>query len=142
MAVRSKEIGVGSGANWGGRVIAGMAWAMAVWTTQNFLEMIIPNQGNALLIAFIAQAIFTVAESPIWQKRGQWYNLTILGIDTITNVGGIYAYILQLDKTDSWAAFNAGLGTSGGMNPLSALLISIVVGILLAASPEFLWRQK
>jgi hypothetical protein len=143
MAVRSKELGGAAGnGQWGGRLIAAMAWAVAVWTTQNFLEVMVPDSGNALLVAFIVQAIFTVAESPLWAGRGRWYHIVVLGIDTITNVGGIYVYILQLDKTDSWAAFNAGLGTSGGMNPLAALLISIVVGVLLAATPEFLWRQK
>lgn len=142
MAVRSKEYSETAGSQWGARIIAGMAWAVAVWTTQNFFEVMVPDASNALIVAFVAQAIFTVAESSIWRNRGRWYNFVILGIDTITNVGGIFVYILQLDKTDSWSAFNTGLGTSGGMNPLAALLISIVVGILLAATPEFLWKQK
>lgn len=143
MATRSREIGGSTaGASWGGRLIAVMAWGVAVWTTQNFLEVMVPDPSNALVVAFIVQAIFTVAESPLWANRGRWYHAVVLALDVITNVGGIYIYILQLDKTDSWAAFNAGLGTSGGMNPLAALLISIVVGVLLAATPEFLWRQK
>jgi hypothetical protein len=142
MAVRSREAGAASGANWGGRLIAGMAWGVAVWTTQNFLAVMMDSQESNLLVAFIIQAIFTVAESPIWAGRGRWYHITVLCIDTVTNVGGIFVYILKLDRTDSWAAFNAGLGTSGGMNPLAALILSIVIGILLAASPEFLWRQK
>jgi vacuolar-type H+-ATPase subunit I/STV1 len=142
MATRSRDTSDTAGAAWGGKLIAGMAWAVAVWTTQNFFGVMVPDAGNALIVAFIAQAIFTVAESAIWKNRGRWYNFVILGIDTITNVGGVFVYILQLDKTDSWAAFNSGLGTTGGMNPLAALLISIVVGVLLAATPEFLWRQK
>jgi vacuolar-type H+-ATPase subunit I/STV1 len=142
MAVRSKEIGSSAGSSWGAKLIAGMAWAVAVWTTQNFFGVMVPDSGNALLVAFVAQGIFTVAESAIWKNKGRWYNFVVLAIDTITNVGGIFVYILQLDKTDSWAAFNTGLGTTGGMNPLAALAISIVVGILLAATPEFLWKQQ
>lgn len=141
MAVRSKEIEA-AGSTWGPRLIAAMAWSVSVWTTQNFFEVMVPDAGNALVVAFVVQSIFTAAESSIWKNRGRWYNFVILALDTITNVGGLYVYILQIDKTDSWAAFNAGLGTTGGMNPLAALILSIVVGMLLAATPEFLWRQK
>lgn len=142
MAVRSSTVGSGSRGGFGGKVVAAMAWGVAVWTTDLFISVLAPEGTNALLVAFIIQAIFSAAESPIWRGKAQWYNYVVLGVDTVTNVGGLYFYILQLDRTDSWAAFSQGLGTTGGMSPLAALIVSIVFGVLLAATPEFLWRQQ
>ena len=88
------------------------------------------------------QAILTAGESPIWRGRGEWWHIVVLVVDSVTNVGGFFVYITRLDQTDSWAAFNTGLGMTGGLNPLAALIVSLVLGVLIAATPEFLWRQK
>jgi hypothetical protein len=129
-------------AGMGSKVVAVMAWGVGVWTTHLFLQVMTDKADWTLFAAFVLQAILTAGESPLWQGRGQWWHIVVLAIDSITNVGGFFFYILKLDQTDSWAAFNKGLGTSGGLNPLSALIISLVVGVLVAATPEFLWRQR
>jgi hypothetical protein len=118
-----------------------------VWTTHLFLSVLIRDSatGNAadwtLFAAFIMQSIMTAGESPLWRGKGRWWHIVVLAIDSVTNVGGVFAYITRLDQTDSWGAFNTGLGTSGGLNPLAALILSLVIGVLIAATPEFLWRQ-
>lgn len=129
------------------KAVALLAWGIGVWTTHMFLQVLMVNPDGTpvewtLFAAFLVQIILTAGESPLWRGQGQWWHILVLVADTVTNVGGFFTYILRLDQTDSWAAFNAGLGTSGGLNPLAALILSLGFGILTAAAPEFLWRQK
>jgi hypothetical protein len=130
----------------GSKVVAVGAWFIGVWTTHMFLKVLIKDEGGnpadwALFAAFVMQLIMTFGESPLWRGKGRWWHIAVLAFDSVTNVGGFFSYIMRLDQTDSWAAFNTGLGTSGGLNPLAALIVSLVIGILVAATPEFLWRQ-
>lgn len=140
MAVR--ELKAGRGAV-GGKIVAVMAWSVAVWATVEFLNGMTDTTGNQLILwaAFI-QAVMTWGESPVWSGKGRWWNFAVLAIDTIINIGGLFFFVLRLDRTESWEAFNLALGTTGGLNPLAALLVSAVLGVLLAASPEFLWKQS
>lgn len=125
----------------GSKAVAALAWCVGVWTTHEFLKVLTGNAEWTLGAALLLQAILTAGESPIWRGRGEWWHIVVLGFDAVTNVGGFFAYVMRLDQTDSWAAFNQGLGTTGGLNPLAALVLSLVVGVLTAAAPEFLWRQ-
>jgi hypothetical protein len=126
----------------GSKAVAVMAWAVGVWTTHLFLKVMTDSADWTLGAALVLQAIMTAGEGPLWRGKGQWWHVIVLAVDSVTNVGGFFIYITKLDQTDSWAAFNAGLGTSGGLNPLAALIVSLVIGVLVAATPEFLWRQQ
>ena len=126
----------------GSKAVAVLAWAVGVWTTNLFLGVLTNNADWTLGASIITQAIMTAGESPLWRGRGRWWHIVVLGLDSITNVGGFFVYVMRLDQTDSWAAFNQGLGTTGGINPLAALVLSLVLGVLVAATPEFLWRGE
>jgi hypothetical protein len=131
----------------GSKAVAALAWGIGVWTTHLFMGVLTRgDSGNpadwTLFAALIFQAIMTAGESPLWRGKGQWWHMVVLAIDSVTNVGGVFVYITRLDQTDSWVAFNTGLGTTGGLNPLAALVVSLVVGVIIAAAPEFLWRQQ
>jgi hypothetical protein len=131
----------------GSKVVAALAWGIGVWTTHLFMQVLTKGDSGSpadwtLFAALILQAILTAGESPLWRGKGQWWHMVVLAVDSVTNVGGVFVYITRLDQTDSWAAFNTGLGTTGGLNPLAALVVSLVVGVIIAAAPEFLWRQQ
>lgn len=127
----------------GPRGVAVLAWVVAWWTTTEFLTPITEGANWTPLAALILQAIFTGSESAIWAGKGRWYNWLMLAIDVITNIGGLYFYMTRLDKTDSWAAFQQGLSAPpGGVEPLTALIISVIAGVLLAAAPEMLWKSQ
>jgi hypothetical protein len=130
----------------GSKAVAVMAWGVGVWTTHLFLKVLTTDGAGpaewTIFGALILQLIMTAGESPLWRGKGQWWHIVVLAVDSVTNVGGVFVYITRLDQTDSWAAFNQGLGTTGGLNPLAALVVSLVIGVLIAATPEFLWRQQ
>lgn len=142
MAVTSRELKSGKGAI-GGKLVACAAWGVAVWATVEFLNGLTDTTGNQLFLwAAFLQAVMTWGESPVWSGKARWWNIAVLAIDTIINIGGLFFFVLRLDKTESWEAFNQALGTTGGINPLAALVVSAMLGLLLAASPEFLWKQS
>lgn len=126
----------------GGRVVSVASWCVAVWTTTQFLAPLVGEEAGTLVLwAALLQAIMTWGEAPIWAGRPQWWHIAVLVLDTVTNIGGLFFFVIKIDQTDSWQAFNEGLSISGGINPLAALIVSAVLGVLLAATPEFLWRQ-
>jgi hypothetical protein len=114
---------------------------MGWYTTHLFLAALTDGSGATLLIGFLLQLVLTWGERPLWYGRGVWYNGLLLLVDSIINVGGVYIYMTRLNQTDSWQAFAQGLGLSGDVNPLMALILSTLIGVLMAATPEFLWRQ-
>lgn len=129
----------------GSKLVSLASWLVAVYMTEAFFRVLAGAEGfgaGTLFAALMGQAVFTWGESPVWRGRGRWWNYAVLALDTVTNVGGLFVYMTRLDQTDSWAAFNDGLGLTGGINPLTALVVSIVVGVLLAATPEYLWRGE
>jgi len=142
MATATKTIRGGSA---GGKLVSIASWCVAVWTTQEFLQPLVGSEsaaGAALVLwAALMQAVFTWGESPIWKAQGSWWNYGVLVLDVITNVGGLYFFVTKIDDTDSWRAFNEGLSTTGSLNPLAALALSIVLGVMIAAAPEYLWRK-
>lgn len=64
------------------------------------------------------------------------------GIDTLLNGGGLYAYVLQLDQTPTWAMLAAGLGLDGDLRSLPALVLSLGLGLVLSLAPLALWRGR
>lgn len=142
MAVRTREAKTFGVSGMGSKAVALLAWSVGVWTTYLFLKVLTEGAEWTLWGALVLQLILTVGESPLWRGKGRWWHFVVLLFDATTNVGGFYVYVMRLDKTDSWDAFNAGLGTVGGLHPLAGLLVSLVLGVLTAAAPEFLWRQE
>lgn len=126
----------------GSKAVAILAWSVGVWTTHLFLGVLTENAEWTLGAALILQLIMTTGESPLWRGKGRWWHGVVLAFDAITNVGGFFVYVMRLDQTDSWDAFNRGLGVTGGLDPLAGLVVSLVLGVLTAAAPEFLWRQE
>lgn len=124
------------------KTVAIGTWAIGPWATYQFISVLSNEEAVWILIAAIfMQALFTATESALWNGNGSWFSISILLIDALTNIGGLYAYIRHLDRTKTWAAFAEALGLSGGMSPLSTLILAGVVGIFLAAAPEMVWRQ-
>lgn len=126
----------------GSKAVSVLAWCVGTWTTHLFLKVLTQGADYTLAAAIITQAILTAGESPLWRGKGRWWHIVVLAVDIAMNVGGFFVYVMRLDQTDSWAAFNQGMGTSGGLNPLAGLVVSVVLGALIAAAPEFLWRQE
>lgn len=89
--------------------------------------------GVAVLIEFVLMQLKRVGGPAAW---------TAHGIDTLLNGGGLFPYVLQLDKTPTWAMLVTGLGLEGGLRNLPALVLALAVGLGLSIAPLALWRGR
>lgn len=139
--MREGRAALASGVN-NARIVAGAFWLVGVATTYVFISNLAPGWGWAWAAALIVQWFLTALEGPVWARQPDALSVTALGMDVAINAGGLYVVMLNLDQTPTWRAFAGGLGLSGGdMSNWAALAASCIVGLVLAAAPEALWRR-
>lgn len=132
----------GQGSTAAYKVIAVVVWGIGTYATYEFIGALVGAADWVPWAAIVVQAGLTFLESPIWRGRGGFVQYAGLGLDVFTNVGGLYVMMTNLDSTQSYKALVSAASISGEINPMVALLLSIVAGTLLAAAPEALWRQR
>lgn len=64
------------------------------------------------------------------------------GLDTFLNGGGIFPYVLQLDKTPTWQMLVTGLGLEGELRSLPALILALGIGLVISLAPGALWKGR
>lgn len=127
----------------GNKLTALILWGFSCYATYEFLKSL-AGAGSiqtAAAVAVVIQAALTFGESPLWRGEITPVSVAGLAIDTFTNVGGMFYFIGNLEKSDSWRAFATTFGASGDVSGYTQLFLAIVCGVLLAAAPEALWRQ-
>ena len=128
--------------NAGNKLIALILWGLSCYTTYQFFVSLAGEGPVVLAIAIIAQAALTFAESPVWRGDISAVGIVTLILDTFTNIGGLFYYIGNLGKSASWQAFAGTFGASTDISGPTQLFLSVVIGVILAAAPEALWKQS
>ncbi len=129
------------------KLAAIVAWLIGCFTTALFIGKAI---GGAWLLAaalaFVAQGLLTLAERPlfrlIWGRGGRFTLLAMLsiGIDALLNAAGVYPFVSKLAATDLGAMLVEVFKVQPAVDPISAFVIAVVIGIVLAGAPEGLWE--
>jgi hypothetical protein len=96
----------------------------------------------AILAALGVQAVLTLLESRIWQGKGGGLEWIALGIDILINMGGTWQWIKHIDKTPPWTMMRETLGAPERLSSWALLGVALVIAVLLAYSPEGIWRQR
>jgi len=127
----------------GGKIAAGVAWLGAVYTTYLSVSALQPGTPLtiAIVTAFIVQFVFTVAERPIMRGRPGIFTIAVFILDALINAGGVFPTLRNIGKTPT-AQMIAAAGTPATVEVWPAILISLVVGGIIAVAPEALWRMK
>lgn len=125
----------------GNKVIAVILWGLSCYATYQFIASLSSEGPMAFFIAITAQTALTFGESPMWRGDISGVGLVALTFDTFTNIGGTFYYIGNLEKAASWQAFATTFGASHDVSGYMQLFLASVVGIVLAAAPEALWKQ-
>ena len=127
----------------GNKLTALILWGFSCYATYEFLKSLAGAGSiqSAAIVAVVIQAALTFGESPLWRGEVTLVGAASLVIDTFTNVGGMFYFIGNLEKSESWRAFATTVGASGDVSGYTQLFLAIVGGILLAAAPEALWKQ-
>lgn len=124
------------------RIAAVLTWAAGVGTTYLFVSA---STGAPVwlcaVVALLAQAVLTLAERPTLNGRPSLVSAGALALDTILNAGGLFAPMQRLGSTPPGQMITAVTGQSG-VSPIAALAVALVLGALIAALPEWFWRQR
>jgi len=126
----------------GNKFIALVLWGLSCYATYQFFVSLAGTGPAAFFIAIITQATLSFGESPLWRGDISGAGVIALAFDTFTNIGGTFYYIGNLEKTASWQAFTTTFHASSQVSGYTQLFIAIVVGMMLAAAPEALWKQR
>lgn len=126
------------------RPIAIFLWSVACVTTYELIVTLRPDLDLWKLIAaaIAAQVIFTWLEKPVLRGKPNQVSSAVLLLDTLTNAGGIFPMALRAPETPPAQMLIAAFNLAPTMPPLGALLLSLILGFLLAAAPEAVWRWK
>lgn len=136
----------------GRRVSAGIAQLGSFLTTWAFVAALAappsePTEPLTHALAFLAS--IALEFSLVWAKSEllidrRWKALPILAIifDSVLNGGGLWAFVLRLEATQSWQMLVGGLGLESELRLLPALIIALAFGFALSIAPHLLWRRK
>jgi hypothetical protein len=121
----------------GQKIAALLAGAGSFVTTLLFMWAVGLPSWQGIIAAAIVEFVLTMCKDqggPV-----AWFGH---GADTLLNGGGIFPYVLQLDKTPPWQMLVAGLGLDGNLRSLPALVLALAAGLLLSLAPLALWRGR
>lgn len=124
--------------------LAVIIWAIACVTTWQLVASVTPGMAwyAQVGIGVGLQAIFTALERPMLRGKPNKVSGAVLGIDTFINAGGAFPYVLRMSATPTVQMVSTALDIAPQVSPIAALALSLVLGFLLAAAPEAVWRWR
>jgi len=126
------------------RWAASIVWCGAVWTTSLAVVTVAPAAPTVVHIlgaAIVIQTALTAIESEIWNGKPSFFSMLVLGIDTLINAGGTWAWISRVDATPAWTMLVDALGAPSQLGDIPKFAIALALGVLLAYAPEGIWRS-
>jgi hypothetical protein len=127
-----------------GNGVAGMIiWLICAYTSGLFLKQLgIPEPINYMVGSGI-QWLFTKAEQPIWRGKGMPpLGIGVTIIDVAVNTTGVWPYIRdQLGNTDLWKMIGDMTHDTSPPTLLVRFLFAAVIGVAVAAGPEYFWSR-
>jgi hypothetical protein len=112
----------------------------ASWYTTYLLVIIFgADWFPAVLISIGLEIVFyRIKELVFIRSKGNLFGWTGIGLDTLTNAGGIWPLVLKLDNSDTWKMWAKAFGLGTEVHDLPALLIALAVGFILSIAPFLL----
>lgn len=132
------------------RIAAALAWLLGVF----FTALALQNFGRlgvllACVFALVTQAIFTIAERPIWwlvyRRRGGklvFMGVLVTLIDGAINAAGIYPAIPALATSSVGYMFVHSFDLSPRIEGISAFVLAMTIGTFVAGLAEYLWELE
>jgi hypothetical protein len=142
----------------GNKVAAIIVWLTSTYATSILIEELRGNAnatggvldtvvlglwGSSFLSALALQTVLTVAESPIWQgKKPGLVASAALVIDALVNAAAVWPFMQRFGSTSIYRFLSSSVGSNGEYDHMTAIILTVFVGIILAASPEKLWSGE
>jgi hypothetical protein len=124
--------------------IAVLLWLIACVTTWQLIVAVTAGMDWRLQVALGVglQAIFTALERPVLRGRPNRISVVVLGIDALVNAGGVFPYAMRLGAAPTAQMISTATALQPQMTPWAAIGVSLLIGVLLAAAPEAVWRWR
>lgn len=126
------------------QALAILLWLLGCATTYQVVAILMDSEWPALLaVTFVAQVVLTALEGPTLRGKPNAISGAVLVIDTLINAGGVYLILAdRLERLPTARMAADVAGTSADLSPMTVAAVSVVVGFILAATPEAVWRWK
>lgn len=124
--------------------IAILLWVVACVTTWQLIKSVTPGMVwyYQVGVGIALQAVFTALERPFLRGKPNKVSTLVLLFDTLINAGGAFPYTLRMSATPTVQMITAAFHISTEITPLAAFALALVLGFLLAAAPEAVWRWR
>ncbi len=129
----------------GHQLLAIVLWLLGCVTTYQVVAILLDGRAWPTLLAatFLTQVILTALESPTLRGRPNPISLIVLLLDALINAGGVYVLLDGRAEQLPMVQMAADVaGASGGLSPAALAGIALLLGFILAAAPEAVWRWK
>jgi hypothetical protein len=119
-------------------------WLISAYTTALFIGQIGIKEPISYGLGLAVQWLFTKAETPIWRGRGYpALGIVVTAVDVLFNAVGVWPYVRdQFGATDLWKMLTDITNDPSPPSLFVRFLIVLVVGIAVAAGPEYFWSRE
>lgn len=126
------------------KLIAAALWLVGAWTTYLLIARMVGGQPwiASAIESLMVQSFLTVLESPVWRGRAGPVNVVAVAIDTLANAGGIFPFAENVGATPPAQMFIQAFHLDPNISPFVAIAFALLVGYLIAAGPEAIWRWE
>jgi hypothetical protein len=126
------------------KTVAVALWLAGAWTTYLLIARMVVDQAwyTSAIEAMIIQGFLTALESPVWRGRPGPVNVVAVVIDALANAGGIFPFTERIGGTPPAQMFIQAFHLNPNISPIVAVLFALLLGYILAAGPEAIWRWE
>lgn len=123
------------------RVAAILAGLGSFATTWLFVAALGFDDIGGFFAALGVEFLLAAGKHAILHGRPDALGIASVMIDTLLNAGGLWPYVLNLNKTAAWAMLGQSLNLDQQLHYIPALIIALAIGFLLSALPFWLWKK-
>jgi len=126
-------------------LIGGLVWLAGLALTARFVAELQPTMPlwMALLVALVTQILLSVLEHDIWRRRYAALPAVALVIDVLLNAAGLYYAVRALEQTTLVRMLVEVFRLrSDDVSAPVAFGVACMIGLIIAATPEYLWRRQ
>ena len=126
------------------KLIALVVWLLGVATTYMAIGVLLGSDTPwhvSMLAAVVVQIVLTAVEYRFFQGERNEVGVIALCFDVAFNAGGLYDPMTRIGATPVGKALADVFTLQPTVGKVSALVLALILGYLLARAPEYIWES-
>lgn len=125
-------------------IVAIAVWFIGAAATYQVVELLWGGVWYGMLAAaLVAQGLLTWLEGPTLRGKPNPISLFFLLLDGGVNAGGVYLILAdRLERLPTSRMVADAVGAAPDFSPVAVMAVSLVAGLIIAATPEAVWRWR